>query len=144
MRIHFATVLCLLSLVGAEAVHGQPEHITWSVASCLTCHAPEESAELAARVTRPCSTLCSKCHGFRETHHPVGVTIPAAVPATLQLTQKGTNACVTCHDVTRPRFEGSPWTSTSLFARALSRTKENRTYYLVMRNDRGQLCRNCH
>ncbi|MCG3194032.1 MAG: hypothetical protein DIJKHBIC_03289 [Thermoanaerobaculia bacterium] len=144
MRNRIAPVLLVLSLFGATPATGQPDHVTFTTESCVKCHRPEETAELSAKLTRPCSNLCSTCHEFRETHHPVGVTIPGPVPGQLRLTRKGTNACVTCHDVTRPRFESSAWVSQSFFDRTLRRSKENRTYYLVTRNDRGQLCRSCH
>jgi predicted CXXCH cytochrome family protein len=150
MKRHTPIALFLLSLLGPGGASGQPgrnpsgEHVSWTLESCMKCHKPAESAELEPRLSRPCTNLCATCHGFRDGHHPVGVTIEAPVPAPLQLTRNGTNACITCHDVTRPRFENSPWISMSLFERTLRRPKENRTYYLVMRNDRGQLCRNCH
>ncbi|MBK9376675.1 MAG: hypothetical protein IPN03_23895 [Holophagales bacterium] len=96
------------------------------------------------RVRRPCRTLCASCHEFRDGHHPVGVSIPRAVPEPLLLTKAGTNTCVTCHDTTRPRADRAPWASTSLFERIARRPSEHRTYYLAMRNEKGQLCRNCH
>jgi hypothetical protein len=77
-------------------------------------------------------------------HHPVGVQIDKPVRPPLLLTSNGTNTCVTCHDVTRNRYERTTWTSQSLIQRLATRTRERKTFYLVMRNDRGQLCRNCH
>lgn len=144
MRSRIAPVMLVVSLFGAPPAPGQPDHVTFTAETCARCHKPEETAESSARLNRPCSSLCSTCHEFRETHHPVGVPIPGAVPGPLLLTKKRTNACVTCHDVTRPRFESSAWVSQSLLDRTLRRSKENRTYYLVIRNDRGQLCRSCH
>lgn len=131
----------------ASGQWGRPEagsHVSWSADACMTCHATAEAEELAARITRPCRDMCATCHAFREGHHPVGVRLSRPVPAPLLLTKRDTNTCVTCHDVTRPRFESSAWVSQSLFDRAIHRSNRNPTYYLVMRNDRGQLCRNCH
>jgi predicted CXXCH cytochrome family protein len=120
------------------------EHPSWSVESCLSCHRADEASSIASRVERPCRTLCASCHEFRDGHHPVGVTIPRAMPAPLLLTKAGTNTCVTCHDTTRPRIDLAPWVSTSLFERIAHRSGEHRTYYLAMRNEKGQLCRSCH
>lgn len=130
-----------LASEGAPASDGHP---FWTVDSCLPCHRAEEAPALSRRISRPCRTLCASCHEFPETHHPVGVTIPRPVPETLLLTQAGTNTCVTCHDTTKPRVDRSPWASQSLFERVARRSARHRTYYLATRNDKGQLCRNCH
>lgn len=130
-----------LSSEGTPAAAGHP---SWSVESCLSCHRAEEAPAISRRVSRPCRTLCASCHEFRDGHHPVGVTIPRAGPEPLLLTKAGTNTCVTCHDTTRPRVDRAPWASMSLFERIASRSGEHRTYYLAMRNEKGQLCRSCH
>lgn len=144
---------CLL-LSGIIALHaegsidppgaGAGPHAAWNEESCLKCHDAAAAAEIRGRVANPCDAMCATCHSFRERHHAVGVPISGRLPSGLVLTKKAANACVTCHDLTRPRFERSPWTSQSLFERVLRRSGENRTYFLAMRNDRGQLCRNCH
>lgn len=147
MRIGIPYAMLLLILLQAGPARGQSDdlpHPSWNVAACTECHAAEETARLASRVTRPCRALCATCHTFPEGHHPVGKAISRAMPAPLLLTSSGTNTCVTCHDTTRPRFESTAWVSQSLIERATRRQKENRTCFLVLRNDRGQLCRNCH
>lgn len=123
---------------------GTIAHGVWALEDCSSCHAQEESASIAARVSRPCRTLCARCHEFRERHHAVGVPIPARASTRLLLTRAGTITCSTCHDTSRPRTESAPWVSQSLFDRVARRSGENRTHYLAMRNDKGQLCRNCH
>lgn len=123
---------------------GASEHPSWTAESCLSCHRADEASSISGRVARPCRTLCASCHEFRDGHHPVGVTIPRAVPAPLLLAAAGRNTCVTCHDTTRPRVDPAPWASMSLFERIAHRSGKHRTYYLAMRNDKGQLCRNCH
>ncbi|MBK6404666.1 MAG: hypothetical protein IPF66_06300 [Holophagales bacterium] len=130
-----------LASEGNRAAGGHP---SWTAESCLSCHRAEEASAISLRVRRPCRTLCASCHEFRDGHHPVGVAIPRAVPEPLLLTKAGTNTCVTCHDTTRPRVDRAPWASTSLFERIVRRSGEHRTYYLAMRNEKGQLCRNCH
>lgn len=132
--------------IGSSSEEAGPAgaHPSWTFESCLSCHRPDEGATIGPRVARPCRTLCASCHEFRDGHHPVGVTIPRAVTEPLLLTRAGTNTCVTCHDTTRPRVDRAHWVSTSLFERLTRRPAEHRTYYLAMRNDKGQLCRNCH
>lgn len=119
-------------------------HPSWTAGSCLSCHRAEEASAISRRVARPCRTLCASCHEFPDGHHPVGVTIPRAVPEPLLLTAAGRNTCVTCHDTAQPRVERAQWASTSLFERVARRSGVHRTYYLAMRNEKGQLCRNCH
>ncbi len=130
-----------LASEGNRAIGGHP---SWTAESCLSCHRAEEASAISRRVSRPCRTLCASCHEFRDGHHPVGVAIPRAVPEPLLLTKAGTNTCVTCHDTTRPRVDRAPWASTSLFERIAHRSGEHRTHYLAMRNEKGQLCKNCH
>ncbi|MBK8597073.1 MAG: hypothetical protein IPP07_18130 [Holophagales bacterium] len=135
---------CAGTALARQASPAPARHVTWSVNSCMGCHKSGEAADLATRVSRPCRTLCATCHEFRETHHPVGVAISRAVPAPLLLTKEGRNTCSTCHDMTLPQVESVAWVSQSLFERLSRRSRENLTYHLVMKNDRGQLCRNCH
>lgn len=142
-----AALLLALAAIASPAAEGaRPagEHPSFTAESCLACHRADEAATISLRVARPCRALCASCHEMRDGHHPVGVPIPRAVPAPLLLTASGTNTCVTCHDTTKPRIDSSPWESRSLFERIVRRSKEHPTRYLATKNDRGQLCRNCH
>jgi predicted CXXCH cytochrome family protein len=139
-----ALLLCAKFALGRPGGTGQGAHATWNEEACLKCHDAAAAAEIWSRLTKPCSEMCATCHTFPERHHAVGVPISRRVQSPLLLTKNATNACVTCHDVTRPRFERSAWVSQSLFERVARRSIENKTFYLVMRNDRGQLCRTCH
>ncbi len=139
--VFLASPAASLASEGNRAAGGHP---SWSIESCLSCHRAEEENAISRRLARPCRTLCASCHEFREVHHTVGVPIPRALGAQLLLTAAGTNTCVTCHDTTRPRVDRYPWASQSLFERVAHRSGEHRTYYLAMRNERGQLCRTCH
>jgi hypothetical protein len=137
-----SALFCILAL--NAAAHEPAAHPAWNVEACVSCHtAPAEKARLESRVARPCRDMCVSCHSMKN-HHPVGVKIDAAVKAPLMLTADGTNTCVTCHDVTRKPTEDMPWTSQSAIQRVVRRSKEHKTFLLVMRNDHGQLCRNCH
>jgi len=150
MTSRTASLLLALAASLAPAVRAsgdarpRGDHPSWAVETCLDCHREGETSALSPRVARPCRTLCASCHDLRDAHHPVGVPIPAALPAPLLLTARGTNTCVTCHDTTKPRADSSPWESQSLFARVARRSGEYPTRYLAVRNDRGQLCRHCH
>lgn len=145
-----AALLLALGAIAGPAAAASPaglstgEHPSWTVEGCLACHRAEETASISLRVARPCRTLCASCHDLRDGHHPIGIPIARALPAPLVLTAAGTSTCVTCHDTTRPRADRVPWASTSLFERLARRSGEHRTYYLAMRNEKGQLCRNCH
>jgi hypothetical protein len=112
--------------------------------TCMSCHAPEDEPLLEPRVTRPCAPMCLSCHTKLEGHHPVGVKIDKRISAPLLLTAEGKNTCSTCHDLTIPRTASRPWTSQPLIRWIARRPIEHPTYHLVIRNNRGQLCRNCH
>ncbi len=116
-------------------------------ASCAACHGPGRQAPAAPQdVARACSTLCATCHtsGRTGAHHGVGHALEAGAVTNLPLTNDGRTACFTCHDLTRPRWSDVPWKAQSLFDRTFRSARRHKTYYLVMRNDRGQLCKACH
>lgn len=138
-----ATTLLLAGAPPARAGSGDG-HVTWGPEACARCHAADPAAALAPRLARPCVALCASCHELRGGHHPVGVALSPGSRPPLLLTDDGRTTCCTCHDVTRPRVDGVAWASRSLFDRLARRVRESRTYYLVERNDRGQLCRACH
>jgi hypothetical protein len=79
-----------------------------------------------------------------ERHHLIDRKLPVAPPAALQLTSQGLNGCSTCHDLGQPRFDQVRWKAESLYDRLFRRQPRYRTYFLVFRNDRGQLCKTCH
>lgn len=118
-------------------------HPTWGLDSCLSCHAPAEREALGVRLSRPCAPLCTTCHDKRETHHPTGVRVPG-LRALLLLTGDGKLTCSTCHDATVPQRRDLAWTSQALVGRLAPRKGPYPTKLLVMRNDRGQLCKSCH
>lgn len=122
---------------------GSSPHPAWRLDACLSCHAPAEEDALGKRLSRPCAPLCATCHDDRETHHPTGVPVPG-LRAPLLLTGEGKLTCSTCHDVTAPRYRDTAWTSQSLAARLTPGKRLLPTKLLVLKNDRGQLCRSCH
>lgn len=120
-----------------------PPHPTWRLDACSRCHAPSDSEQLEARLSRPCASHCATCHDDLEAHHPSGVRAPG-LRAPLLLTREGRLTCSTCHDVTVPRQRETAWTSRSLVDRLAPRRGPHPTRLLAMKNDRGQLCRSCH
>ncbi len=123
-----------------------PLSLTPQSSACAPCHKDSE-ARWAASQYRACSPYCLSCHAKRPDivrHHPVGVLLPAKPPAVIRLTADGRNACFTCHDLSRPRYDSTRWKSASLFDRLFRNEPRYKTYFLLMRNDQGQLCQNCH
>lgn len=118
-------------------------HPTWELDSCFSCHARAEREAFGVRLSRPCVPLCTTCHDDRETHHPTGARVPG-LRAPLLLTGDGKLTCSTCHDPTAPRRRDLAWTSQALVGRLVPPRGPHPTRLLVMRNDRGQLCRACH
>ena len=112
--------------------------------SCKSCHASAEQAAWLNEPAKSCSTFCVTCHKEMGPHHSVGSTIETRNPAQFALTSKKTLACITCHDLKISRFDSKPWKSESLFGSIFQRGAAYKTFYLVERNNRGQLCRQCH
>lgn len=113
---------------------------------CAPCH-QDAVQRWATSQYRPCTPYCLSCHAMRldlERHHPVGVSLPMVPPPAIRLTADKKNACFTCHDMSRPRYDSVRWKSTSLFDRLFRKESRYKTYFLLMRNDEGQLCQNCH
>ena len=79
-----------------------------------------------------------------DRHHPVGVLLESVPDAAVLVTADKKNACFTCHDLSRPRYDSVRWKSASLFDRLFREESRYKTYFLAMRNDQGQLCQTCH
>lgn len=114
--------------------------------SCLACHPVDAGARWEGRRSRPCARYCQACHAPKamESHHPIDRKLPKVPPSPLLLTADGMTGCSTCHDLGQPRFDRTRWRAESLFDRLFRRQARYKTYFLAVRNDRGQLCRTCH
>ena len=77
-------------------------------------------------------------------HHTIGVQLVKSMAVDLPLTPDHRLTCTTCHRLSQPRQDRVRWRAESLFGRLFRRQDTYQTYYLVIRNDRGQLCRVCH
>jgi hypothetical protein len=77
-------------------------------------------------------------------HHKVDVVLENEPENGLKLTTDHRDACFTCHDLSRPRYDSARWKAVSLFDKMFRQEARYKTYFLVQRNDSGQLCLNCH
>lgn len=139
-------------LLGAMAVLAQApdDRPPWAALKdatlCVPCHQEKASSLWASRRAQACTPYCMTCHlqADMAQHHPVGTRIPDQSKAPLPLTTDRKVACFTCHDLSRPRYDRVPWKAESLFGRMFRREPNYPTYFLVYRNDQGQLCLACH
>lgn len=143
-----AVIIALIGFSAAAedvAVAGALPHASVPASACLSCHDDGQTRWSANRY-RPCTPYCLTCHKKPEMdrHHTVGTVLPEASRAALHLTSEMKVACATCHDMARTRYDDVRWKATSLFDRMFHKESQYRTYFLVMRNDQGQLCLTCH
>lgn len=139
----------LLVLSGEEDAHSVgclPKTSVQDASSvCAGCH-KDAAARWESNQSRPCTPYCMNCHLKAELdrHHRVEIQLPVIPQKPLKLTADGRNACFTCHDLSRPRYDSERWKAASLYDRMFRPEKRYKTYFLVERNDRGQLCLSCH
>jgi hypothetical protein len=110
---------------------------------CSRCHTFTDRSSFQV-VTNICDQMCRTCHRELEGHHKVGMKIGGKAPAVVKLRKDGTLACVSCHDLGGARWDGKAWKAQSLFGAMFMSGGKHRTYYLVERNNDGQLCGRCH
>lgn len=79
-----------------------------------------------------------------EKHHTIGGKLERTPQPPLRLDARSQLTCCTCHHLGRPRHDRIRWKAESLFDRVFRRQDRHKTYLLVVRNDRGQLCKACH
>jgi hypothetical protein len=119
--------------------------VTDPAAVCVSCH-QDGQQRWAAKQYQPCTPYCMTCHKKSEMdrHHTVGTLLSNLPDQALPLTSEKKVACITCHDMSRTRHDSERWKATSLFDRLFHKESKYKTYFLVMRNDQGQLCLTCH
>lgn len=113
-------------------------------ALCLECHRRGEVEAAAANAMNGCDRACLTCHGDMEPHHRTGMEVDFEVPRFIVLMGKKKLACVSCHDLTRSRYDSKSWRSESLFGKLFKSGSRFKTYYLVQNNSSGELCKVCH
>lgn len=108
---------------------------------CIKCHKNSQFPEPA----KACKTYCSTCHKENNTnHHITDVPLKQKRDFPFELTRRNKITCRTCHDLKTGRHASSPWKAVSLYESIFSKKKKHKTYYLILKNDKGQLCKNCH
>ncbi len=123
-----------------------PPCIPASDAACASCHAKDLSVRFPAHKGRPCTPYCLTCHfkDSKDQHHSVGSPLRKKPADARLLTEGDRTGCKTCHDLSTQRYDQVRWRSESLFDRMFRSQARYKTYLLVYRNDRGQLCLTCH
>ncbi len=113
--------------------------------ACASCH-KDAPKRYAANQHRPCTPFCATCHKKEEMdkHHPVGTEIEHEAHEEMPITAQKEIECVTCHNMSQARYDKARWKATSLFERMFRNETKHKTYFLSMKNDKGQLCLTCH
>jgi hypothetical protein len=112
--------------------------------ACRECHTEGENDPRLKDPARSCSNMCVTCHKETQNHHSIGIALKRKPSTALTLSSRNEMTCITCHDLKRPRFDSKPWRGESLFGSIFRRQPQYKTYRLATRNNKGQLCRNCH
>jgi hypothetical protein len=112
---------------------------------CYKCHKKSDGSDLLKNPAMSCSTYCMTCHKDKAVdHHKVGMRMEKRSNVNLRFTGEGRMACYTCHDVDNRRFSRSSWKSESLYDSVFRKKIRYKTYFLTVKNDKGQLCIKCH
>jgi hypothetical protein len=114
--------------------------------ACKKCHREFEFASKISDPARSCDIFCLTCHKdiTQNNHHPSGIKIIGGIDYKFNLSGSEKLACFTCHDLHVGRFDSKSWMAQSLFDSMFKKQKQYNTYYLVIKNDGGQLCQKCH
>lgn len=115
-----------------------------SYTHCLSCH---DKSEISTRLKNPaksCDVYCLKCHKNMNEHHPVGAAVKGSLPEKIILSEKGKIACFSCHNLNIVRFDSVSWRAESLYESIFHSRGRYKTYFLVIKNSNGELCRKCH
>ena len=115
---------------------------------CKECHSDKKSEELIRDPLKSCVTYCKTCHNrikdITEKHHVVGKRLKFQSKYDFRISGKKKIACYTCHDLGINRYDSSSWKSESFYEKVFKKKAKYKTYYLVMKNNEGQLCTRCH
>jgi hypothetical protein len=110
---------------------------------CMDCHAKDNKIKITD--TSPvCSQYCVTCHKSMENHHAINIKIKEQLPDEFVLTAKKRVACFTCHNIKSNRLDTSSWKAESLYEKVFKGEKKYKTYFLIKKNNEGQLCKTCH
>lgn len=107
---------------------------------CARCHKGNSFPEPAWA----CKNYCITCHKENNrTHHKTDAPMKKKRPG-IMATARGKITCRTCHNLKGNRYGKKSWKAESLYDSIFSKKKKYKTYYLIMRNNNGQLCKTCH
>lgn len=110
---------------------------------CFECHKANDM-NISSDTTKPCPNICLKCHKDMTGHHKINLKISKKLNFNFPLTKRNRIACYTCHDLKIKRYDSTPWRSESLFDSVFASSKLYKTYYLIIKNNDGDLCKKCH
>ncbi len=119
-----------------------------SASYCVKCHSDRKSNGYLKEPALSCDTYCMTCHGtmedIRDRHHVVNVRISFKPKFSFRSSKKKRIMCITCHNLKEKRYDKVSWKAESLFEKVFKGRSRYKTYYLVMKNSNGKLCRKCH
>jgi hypothetical protein len=136
----------LALLLGQKDYFEMGHHLDEKNCYTAACHTKEQGIIKEDALEKNCIAYCSQtdCHPNRNEHHRVAVALPAKSGLPLYLGQNNMVVCATCHNLANSRYDTKPWRSMSLFGRVFKQAKKYPTYYLIINNIKGQLCKQCH
>ncbi len=147
-RKYFFYFICLIFICcSAYAFDKETEKIMPFISSkslCYECHKDKNAKLKLFDPATACEYLCKKCHKNMDRHHKVGLRLKGKLSSNFKLTEKNKMSCFTCHDLGVKRFSNSSWRAQSLFEKMFRNKSQYKTFYLVMKNNEGQLCKKCH
>ncbi len=137
-----------LSSNGADSETVKIMPFVESASHCRKCHSDKKSAGLLINPALSCDINCMTCHGKKkevmEKHHAVKVRLSFKTKFQFRLSVHNRMMCITCHNLNGKRFDSVSWKSESLFEKMFKGKSRYKTFYLVMRNNKGTLCVQCH
>ena len=143
--LYFAAI-CFFSIC-ATAFDPETKKIMPFITSKSSCVKCRQKNNLKSMINDPaiaCDASCLECHKNTDKHHSVGMRPDNRLKANLRLTHDNKIACITCHDLNFNRFDDTSWRSESLFEKIFNSNERYKTYYLIINNSNGQLCKKCH
>ena len=150
-KINILLLLFLIPLIigVVKAIDNETRRIMPFVESksgifCTQCHNTTQIGKFKSKADA-CAIYCKTCHKNMDAHHKTGYVIDNELSGAVnKLTNRKELACYTCHDLTINKFSDKSYKAESLFGGIFSFKSKHKTYYLVVRNNNGQMCKTCH
>ncbi len=132
----------LMALVDDDAARIHP--FIHSDKTCIECHNKVSVKAQMNNTSYICSQQCQVCHTDNSSHHQINVKMGEKLSENIILSSKKRMMCVTCHDPGRARYDNSVWKAESLYEKVFGSGGKFKTYFLIKKNNEGQLCKICH